>query len=153
MRKAFYLSLLALLVLTIVAVPDYYTTMVFCADSYGNDIVSVAVYQNGSMLVNFTATDGSQRVADGLQIDFEVYVKVNSSLVASSAEAISYTRVNMSILHENSTYIWNNVVLNSSASATLSGDYYWHLKYGNWTSSLPESGVVYNCTVVYQAYF
>jgi hypothetical protein len=126
---------------------------VYCADAYGNDIVCVEVYQNGSMLVNFTATAGSQRVADSLQINFEVYVKINSSLVASSAEAISYTRVNMSIMNVNGTYIWNNVPLNSSAVATLSAPYYWHRKYGNWTSSLPEAGVTYNCTVVYQAYF
>lgn len=155
MRKFSMLLLFPLLVGALVLAPfsPYPVLNVFCADSYGNDITHIQIFQNGSMLVNFTATDGSQRVADGLQINFEVYIKINSSLVSSSAEAISYTRVNMSIMNVNTTYIWNNVPLNSSASAVLVGSFYYHAKIGNWTTSLPEAGVTYNCTVVYQAYF
>jgi len=126
---------------------------VYGADSYGNDITHIHVYQNGSLLVNFTATGGSQRINDSVSMHFEVYVKINSSLVSSEAEAISYTRVNMSIMNVNTTYVWNNVPLNSSGTASLVGSYYYHQKYGDWTSSLPVAGVTYNCTVVYQAYF
>lgn len=155
MNKSYLLLLIPILLgaLLLTSGSPYFVLNVYCADAYGNDITHITIFQNGSMLVNFTATDGSQRVSDGIQIDFEVYIKINSSLVASSAEAISYTRVNMSIMNVNTTYVWNNVPLNSSATATLIGSYYYHVKYGNWTASLPEAGVTYNCTVVYQAYF
>ena len=126
---------------------------VYGADSYGNDITHITIYQNGSFLVNFTTSDGTQRVVDSLNMHFEVYIKINSSLVSSEAEAISYTRVNMTIQNTNGTYIWNNVALNSSGTADLIGAYYYHQKYGDWISSLPEAGITYNCSVVYQAYF
>jgi hypothetical protein len=132
--------------------------LAFAADSYGNDITHVEVWQFNTtqdiLKANFTATAESERIHDTWSTSFIVGVKINSSLVASSAEAISYTRINMTIIRtDTSAYIWNNVPLNNSATATLVSTFYYTTKIGNWTSSLPESGVTYNCTVVYQAYY
>jgi len=157
--KILLASLISLiLVLSFVSLLDKGSFLAFAADSYGNDITYIEVWQyNGTAdtnKANFTATAGSARIVDSWSTSFIIGVKINSSLVASSAEAISYTRVNMTIIRtDTSAYIWNNVPLNNSASATLISSFYYTTKIGNWTSSLPASGVTYNCTAVYQAYF
>lgn len=129
----------------------------FCspADSYGNDINFVEVWQyNGTawnLLANFTTTGGSVRVHDSWATNFTVGIMINSTLVSSTAEAIDYTRVYMNITDGGS--IWNNAILNNT-SCSLSGNYYYLTEQGHWNETgKPSAGVTYACSILYQAYY
>lgn len=121
-------------------------------DSYGNDIVWVAVYQGGVLKANFTASGGSARIDAGIQVDFVVYIKFNASLATSQSEAVSYTKVVMNITY-NSNFVWQNKELNNTSVSGPSGGFYWLKEVGNWTSNLPQAGATYTCTVKYQGYY
>jgi hypothetical protein len=146
--------ILSLLLISFLLVQDD-TLIVYAADSYGNDINFVEVWQyNGSaynLLANFTVTGGSVRVHDSWPTNFTVGIQINSTLVSSTADAIAYTRVYMNITDGGS--IWNNVELNNTA-CSLSGSYYYLTEQGHWNQTgKPVAGVTYACSILYQAYY
>jgi len=131
--------------------------IVSASDSYGDDINDTIVNQyNGSnwLLIQQFSSNGSARITDNQSVSFLVTVKINGSLLATntSSGADSATRVNMTIIQaDNGTnIIWNNLVLNSTGTPAFTSPYWYVAKLGNWTSSLPVSGVTYNCTIYYQ---
>ena len=130
--------------------------LVYASDSYGNDINSIEVWQwNDSaynLKANFTSTGGSVRVHDGWVINFTVSIKMNNTLVSSTSEAIDYTRVYMNITY-NSNFIWNNIELNNT-SCELIGNFYYLKEQGHWNQTdYPQSGITYECSVLYQGYY
>lgn len=147
----------ALLVLAIFCFQDgtWLHVLVYGADSYGNDIISVEVHQyNGStwiLIYNFTSSGASVRINHNQTTKFIVQVKLNSSLASSSEEAKSYTAVYMNISYD-STYVWQNEELNNT-SCVLIGGFYYLYEWGNWTSNLPLEGEQYLCTIDYQQYY
>lgn len=157
MRKievVFAMSLIAIAVIALLPQSPF-TRMVFAADSYGNDINFVEVWQhNGTdwnLLDNFTTTGGSVRVHDSWVLNFTVGIMVNSTLVSSVSDAIAYTRVYMNITDGGA--IWNNVELNNTA-CSLNGSYYYLTEQGHWNATgKPVAGVTYACSILYQAYY
>jgi hypothetical protein len=132
-----------------------FTRMVFAADSYGNDINFIEVWQyNGTdwnLLANFTITGGSVRVHDGWPMNFTIGIQINNTLVSSSSDAIAYTRVYMNIT--NGGTVWNNAELNNT-SCSLVGSYYYLTEQGHWNQTAkPMEGVTYACSIFYQAYY
>jgi hypothetical protein len=135
---------------------DHESFLAYASDSYGNDINFAEVWQYNTsawnLVYNFSATGGSTRIHDSWNTLFNVSIKINNTLVASQAEAISYTAVYMNITHSNGTKIWTNQELNNtSCSAVISGFYYL-IETGSWTASLPEAGITYTVTIEYRAY-
>lgn len=157
-RKLFTVAAFSLIIIiTLSFLPSPFTAihLAYCADSYGNDINYIKVWQyNGTawnLLANFTTTGGSVRVHDSWVTNFTVGIKMNSTLVSSTAEAISYTRVYMNITDGGT--IWNNVELNNTA-CSLNGDYYYLTEEGHWNETgKPVTGVTYACSILYQAYY
>lgn len=132
-----------------------FLSFVFAADSYGNDIYCAEIWQyNGTawnLLANFTSTGGSVRVHDSWAINFTIGIKINSTLVSSTSEAIAYTRVYMNITDGGS--IWTNEELNNT-SCSLDGDYYYLTEEGYWNEAgEPVAGTTYACSVLYQGYY
>ena len=127
--------------------------LAWAADAYGNDIQFVEIHQyNGTdwnLVENFTSSGGSCRVHDGWPTNFSVSIKFNSTFASSTAEAISYTRVYMNI----SESVWTNEELNNTA-CSLVGSFYILEEQGHWNQTgKPESGVTYECSVLYQGYY
>jgi len=127
--------------------------LVYGSDAYGNDIQFVEVHQyNGSawnLVHNFTSSGGSCRVHDGWITNFTVSIKFNSTFASNNEEAISYTRVYMNI----SESVWTNEELNNTA-CSLVGSFYILEEQGCWNQTgKPESGVTYECSVLYQGYY
>lgn len=154
-RKFLVLTLILPLLLLSLLMMRNDTMIVYAADSYGNDINFVEVWQhNGTaynLLANFTVTGGSVRVHDSWVINFTVGIKMNSTLVSSTSDAIAYTRVYMNITDGGT--IWNNVELNNTA-CSLSGSYYYLTEQGHWNATgKPSAGVTYACSILYQAYY
>lgn len=137
--------------------PGMFILTVFGADAYGNDITFCEVYQyNGSswnLVTNFTSSGGSTRIHDSWQTFFVVGSKLNSSLASSQSEASNYTEVYMNITAIGGGSVWTNVVLNETSCTGPTSSYYWLKDMGNWTSSLPTSGVTYNCSVEFRSYY
>jgi hypothetical protein len=135
--------------------------VVFASDAYGDDINDTLVQQyNGSawLLIIDATGNSSAKVDPNLQISFLVNVKINASLLATNTSSYaqnSATMVNMSIVQADnaSNVIWNNLTLNATGTPSFSSPYWYCSKLGNWTSSFPQSGVTYNCTIVYQGYY
>jgi len=128
------------------------------ADAYGNDIKWIYVEQyNGTgwdLVNNYTATGGSDRILDTQPINFTAFTCFNKTYAASEAEALSFTRVNITISESGSPIAgWNNIAMNESATVSSDADFYYLTSYGNWTAPLPEAGKTYNCTFAYQTYF
>jgi hypothetical protein len=135
-----------------------YKFIAYGADSVGNDIYAFEVYQyNGSvwnLVVNNTASGNTSRIHDAWATAFRVGIKLNKTLASSDAEAISFTRCNLTIMNiTDSKLVWTNVTLNNTATIGSDATYYYHWKLGNWTTDLPLAGVSYNCTVYYDAYY
>ena len=154
-RKFLVLTLILPLLLLSLLMMQNDTMIVYAADSYGNDINFIEVWQyNGSawnLLANFTSTGGSVRVHDSWAMNFTVGIQINSTLVSSTSEAIDYTRVYMNITDGGS--IWNNAELNNT-SCSLSGSYYYLTEQGHWNETgKPVAGVTYACSILYQAYY
>lgn len=131
------------------------TWLVVAADSFGNDINFIEVWQwNGTgyiLKANFTSTDQSVRVHDGDAIKFVVSIKFNSTFADSTAEAIEFTRIHMNITDGGT--IWNNEELNNT-SCSLVGSFYMLQEEGVWNNTgYPAAGVVYTCNVLYQGYY
>jgi len=127
--------------------------LAWAADAYGNDIQFVEIYQyNGTdwnLVENFTSSGGTCRVHDGWPTNFTVSTKFNNTLASSTSEAIDYTRVYMNI----SESVWTNAELNNTA-CSLVGSFYIVTEQGHWNQTgKPESGVTYECAVLYQGYY
>jgi len=127
--------------------------LVYGSDLYGNDIQFVEIWQyNGSywnLIKNFTSSGGNCRVHDGWVTNFTVNIKFNNTFASSTSEAIDYTRVYMNI----SESVWTNEELNNT-SCSLVGDFYILEEEGHWNQTgKPESGVTYECSVLYQGYY
>lgn len=125
------------------------------ADASGDDITYVTVSQyNGTdwnVVKNFTTTGGSERVHDNWQIRFLVGVKFNNTLVASVAEAETYTWIRMNITYNaGADYMWTNYNL-TYVSYALDGDFYYGQYTADWNATtaatLCIAGTTYNCTV------
>ena len=132
-----------------------FTKLAFAADSYGNDINFIEVWQyngtNWNLLANFTVTGGSVRVHDSWAINFTIGIQINNTLVSSVSDAIAYTRVYMNIT--NGGTVWNNAELNNT-SCSLVGSYYYLTEQGHWNQTAkPVAGVTYACSILYQAYY
>lgn len=155
-KIVFATSLIAIAVIALfVLSPFTEIRLVYAADSYGNDINYVEVWQyNGTawnLLANFTSTGGSVRVHDSWPTNFTVGIKLNSTLVSSTSDAIAYTRVYMNITDGGT--IWNNAELNNTF-CSLSGSYYYLTEQGYWNQTgKPMAGVTYACSILYQAYY
>lgn len=131
--------------------------IVYAADSYGSDLLYIEVWQyNGThwnMLKNFTSSGGTQRIRPNRAIMFNVGCKLNDSLAVDNSEAVEFSQVLMNITYNNGVdFIWDNIELNNTA-VSKSGGYYWLEEQGNWTSSLAQAGVIYNCSVSYQSFY
>ena len=134
--------------------------VVWAADSYGDDINDTLVstqFAGGWIQLQDLSGNGSCSINASQPMSFIVTVKINGSLLAvsSAGQADSNTRVNMTIVQADnaSNIIWNNLTLNSTGTPSFTAPYWYVAKLGNWTSSLPLSGVTYNCTIVYQAFY
>jgi hypothetical protein len=154
-RKFLVLTLILPLLLLSLLMMQKDTMIVYAADSYGNDINFIEVWQyNGSawnLLANFTSTGGSVRVHDSWATNFTVGIRINSTLVSSVSDAIAYTRVYMNITDGGA--IWTNAELNNTA-CSLSGSYYYLTEQGYWNQTgKPVAGVTYACSILYQAYY
>jgi hypothetical protein len=154
-RKFLVLTLILPLLLLSLLMMRNDTMIVYAADSYGNDISFVEIWQYNetayNLLANFTVTGGSVRVHDSWVMNFTVGIKMNSTLVSSTADAIAYTRVYMNITDGGT--VWNNVELNNT-SCSLNGSYYYLTEEGHWNETgKPSAGVTYACSILYQAYY
>jgi hypothetical protein len=113
-----------------------FLNLVYAADSYGNDINWVAVYQwNGTAYVlrwNITSSGVTYRITDNQTTKFVVNIKFSSTLASSTVEAISYTRVYMNITDGGT--VWLNEELNNT-SCTLVGSFYILNENGVWNST------------------
>jgi hypothetical protein len=126
------------------------------ADSYGNDITYAEVWQhNGTawnLVENFTSSGGSTRIHDGWQVKFYIGLKLNSTLAASQAEAIDFTRVYMNITYIGGS-VWTNKELNNTSCSGPSGGFYYLEEEGLWNMDLPVAGRTYTCDVKAQFYY
>jgi len=130
----------------------------WCADSYGNDISYVEVWQyNGTawnLVINFTSSGGSTRIHDSWTTKFIVMCKLNSTLASSQTEAKDYTKNLMNITYGSPiTYVWQNKELNFTSCTGPTSGFYYIERWGNWTSDLPQQGVTYTCALDYQQYY
>lgn len=157
MRKIFIVTILAVLLITLLFLRNNGTFihLAYAADSYSNDIDSVEVWQwNGTayeLRHNLTSSGGTYRIYDNQTTKFVVNIMFNSTLAASTAEAISFTRVYMNITDGGT--IWNDAELNNTSCA-LFGDFYCLAEEGVWNSTgKPTAGVTYACSVLYQGYY
>jgi len=126
---------------------DGFVSLVFAADSYGNDIKYIEVWEGNTLKANFTASGGTVRVNASNTITFNVSICVNSTLVSSTSEAVSYTAVYMNI-----TGIWTNVELNNT-SVILNGSFYYLIEKGVLNPGTLSEGQTYDCSVLYKAYY
>jgi hypothetical protein len=133
--------------------PDF-IYIVFAVDAYGNDLDYISVYQwnttgtpHWTLRANFTATGGTVRVEAAKALNFTVAMRLNGTLVSSTAEAILYTNIKMNI----TTGIWTNKELNNSA-CSYSAPYYRLRETGKWNvTAEPVAGTTYQASVKYFA--
>ena len=124
--------------------------LVYAADSYGNDINYVEVWEDSVLRANFTVSGGSVRVDAHKQIKIVVSIRLNSSLAGSNSEAIDYTKVLVNIT-DGSNYVWLNRELNNT-SCVLSGSYYYLKEEGLLAENSLSEGVTYDVSVKYEVY-
>jgi hypothetical protein len=126
------------------------------ADSYGNDILFIEVWQyNGSgyvLMHNITSTGGTYRINDNQTTLFNVTVCFNSTLASSQSEAVSFTRVYMNITDGGT--IWNNQLLTNIAVSGPTNGFYYLVKQATWNSTgYPVAGTTYSISTLYQGYY
>ena len=117
------------------------------ADSYGNDILSIAVYEDNVLKANFTSSGGTVRLNASKTITFNVTICFNITLASSQTEAIQYTRVYLNI-----TGIITNAELTNVKIWQNSNFYYLIEKYTINPNTL-SGGQTYACTFKYQGYY
>jgi hypothetical protein len=126
------------------------------ADSYGNDILFIEVWQwNGTAYAlkhNITSSGGSYRINDNCATRFNVTVRFNATLASSQSEAVSFTRVYMNITDGGT--IWNNQLLTNVAVRGPTGGFYILTKQATWNSTgYPVAGTTYTISALYQGYY
>jgi hypothetical protein len=117
------------------------------ADSYGNDILSIAVYEDNVLKANLTASGGTVRLNASKTITFNVTICLNNTLVSSQNEAVQYTRVYLNI-----TGVVTNAELTNVNIWADTNFYYLIEKYTINPNTL-IGGQTYECTFKYQAYY
>jgi hypothetical protein len=117
------------------------------ADSYGDDILYIEVWEDTTLKANFTSSGGSVRVNASKTITFNVSICFNSTLASSTSEAVSYTAV-----YANITGIWTNVELNNT-SVILNGSFYYLIEQGILAANTLSEGTTYECTFLYKGYY
>jgi len=117
------------------------------ADSYGNDILSIAVYEDNVLKTNLTASGGTVRLNASKTITFNVTICLNKTLASSQNEAIQYTRVYLNI-----TGVITNAELTNVKIWEGTNFYYLIEKYTVNPNTL-IGGQTYACTFKYQAYY
>ena len=146
-------SLTVLLIAFLLAFPNgTFIHVAYASDVHGNDINFIEIWQyNGTDYVlraNFSSSGGTYLLYDSQPTKFMVNIKFNSTLAGSTNEAIECTKVIMNI-----TGVWTNEEFNNT-SCTLIGDFYYLAETGIWNEEgKPESGVTYECNVIYQGYY
>jgi hypothetical protein len=117
------------------------------ADSYGNDILYIEVWEGSTLKANFTSSGGSVRVNASKTITFNVTIKFSTSLASSQDEAIQYTRVYLNI-----TGIVTNAEL-TNVACWVSGPYYYLVERYAVNPGTLSGGQTYACSVLYQGYY
>jgi hypothetical protein len=149
-KKLLLLTVFSVLVLLMVMMPRNSTNLYVYgspADSYGNDILYIEVWEGSTLKANFTVSGGSVSVNASNTITFNVSICLNSTLASSTSEAVSYTAVYMNI-----TGIWTNVELNNT-SVVLNGSFYYLIEKGVLNAGTLTEGQTYDCSVLYKAYY
>jgi hypothetical protein len=116
-------------------------------DAYGNDIVSIAIYEDSTLKANFTTSGGSVSVNASKTITFNVTIEFSTSLASSQDEAIQYTRVYLNI-----TGIVTNAEL-TNVACWVSGSYYYLIERYVINPGTLSGGQTYACSVLYQGYY
>lgn len=122
-------------------------------DSYGNVIVWHTVEQwNGSswiiLLNHTTSSNWTVRVAHETPTRFQVKWRLNNTLASSETEAVDYTWIYMNI-----STIWTNQNL-TNTSHSSDANYYYGVELATWNQSgYPASGVTYDVSTKYKAYY
>jgi hypothetical protein len=149
--KLSLLTVFSVLVLLALMMPRNFTNLYVYgspADSYGNDILYIEVWEGNTLKVNITTSSGvSVRVNASNTITFNVSICLNSTLASSTSEAVSYTAVYMNV-----TGVWTNVELNNT-SVVLSGNFYYLVEKGVLNAGTLTEGQSYDCSVLYKAYY
>jgi hypothetical protein len=118
------------------------------ADSYGNDILFIEVWEGSTLKANFTSSGGSVRVNASKTITFNVTVCFNSTLASSQSEAVQYTRVLLNI----TGIVTNAELTNVKVTGPVGGFYYLTEQYIIAANTLTE-GQTYACSFKYQGYY
>ena len=149
--KNFLIIPLILILLTLPFLNNNATILFFAyaspSDVYGNDIKYIEVWEGDTLKANFSSSGGTIRVNASYIITFNVSICINSTLVSSGSEAVSYTAVYMNI-----TGIWTNVELNNT-SVVLNGSFYYLIEKGVLNAGTLSEGQTYDCSVLYKAYY
>ena len=150
-KIAIMVTLAVLLAFGLFTPKQTWINVAYANGSSSGDINFVEIWQyNGSDYVlraNFTSS-GTFLLYDSQPTKFMVNIKFNSTLAGSTNEAIECTKVIMNI-----TGVWTNEEFNNT-SCMLNGDFYYLVETGIWNEEgKPESGVTYECNVIYQGYY
>lgn len=161
--KKFLIPGILIVILVVVCLgqmgPHYSILNFVWADSYGNDIISIEIWQynftNWNLIANFTSSGGSVRVHDSWAINLTVQIRLNETLATSKSEAISYTKVFVNITYGDiPTYVWTNKELNNTSCTGPTGGFYYLKEQGHWNETgKPESGITYACSTQFKAYY
>ncbi|MEM3579221.1 MAG: hypothetical protein QXL54_03235 [Candidatus Bathyarchaeia archaeon] len=128
------------------------TWLVFAADTYGNQIDFIEVWEDTTLKANFTSGGGSVSVNASKQLKFVIGIRFNSTLASSQSEAVAYTRVYMNITY-NGNFVWQNKELNNTSVSGPSGGFYWLKEEGILPPNTLSEGKIYACSVLYQGYY
>jgi hypothetical protein len=154
LKKAFAIitvSLILILVFALFSVNNFTVINVVYAspaDSYGNDILYIEVWEGSTLKANFTSSGGSVMVNASKTVTFNVTVCFNSTLASSQSEAVQYTRVLLNI----TGIVTNAELTNVKVVGPVGGFYYLTERYIIAANTLTE-GQTYACSFKYQGYY
>jgi len=145
-----------------------YPLLVYAAgtpDAYGNQIYYLRVYQwSGAAWIQQGETVGFNNYTAGFQIRvnanqdvlFNCTVKLNYTMAANIAEAVTNTRVYMNV----SGGVWVNELLDDWNDGGIDQATWWSVTYSNeWDAGSsggdanPQAGTTYDISVRYEAYY
>ena len=127
-------------------------------DAYGDRIFEVSVWQNNIMKGNITYNNytlGVQVKVDALTAtQFNCTVKLNSTFAASTAEAITNTRVYINITYTNGTVIISTTEMTDYAATGPTSNFYYVKSCYTWDdpTNHPIAGVTYYVWFRYDVY-
>jgi len=137
-------------------------------DAYGNRIQQLTVEQlNGAWAqVGDTYTYSNYTYPTGFSIScssnkntrFNVTVYINNTFASSAADAVTKTRVYITIAtggYEGTPESgWNSRLMDDGHTEGSTGSYYWVKLYESWTTAgRPAAGTVYYVTIDYDAWY